>query len=232
MWRSKWLLAALFLALPLSARAQTRVQAAATDSGTKVSCSVTLSGVGAGHGLLVSIHANSSISSLGDGGDTFVQDVSLLPTKGIYLYRVASSMGGNLTITLTQSSSNYCVLNAAEYSTSLALDSSSAFTNVETNPFNFSVTTHSTANEVIAVYGASTWQCTGIASGSPYSLISSGGGDCLADKSVTSLGTYSSSFTDANPSAATYYIVGAAYYAPSAPACTPTLSLMGVGRCG
>lgn len=188
------------------------MQHALSTGTTAASCSISLTGVTAGHGIAVfGRTTGESISSLSDGSDTVTVDISPVGVQGAFLAHIHSSVGGNLTMTLTLSASNYCIVGMAEYSTTLTIDSASkASVTGKTQPWSLDITTSAKPNEAIVSYEASHDDCNGTSGA--FTLLDAKGGDCSSDDIVSATGTYTATYTENTSTTAVNDIVGAGFY--------------------
>jgi hypothetical protein len=225
------LLLVLAGSIPVCAAGPTRVQSAAGQSAS-TTCSASLAGVVAGHGLIIGteVQGGSVGATVTDNvSDSVVLDVGPVGTSFTQLSHVQASAGGSVTVQASATGATWCVIHVAEYNAAVTVDAPSKASRADiSTPFTLSVTT-TVAQDTVFAYAQSYAECTGVAS--PYGLIlgsTAGYGDCSADDSVSATGTYTATFTD-DFSGTTYNIAGAGYYTPSGSSRPSTLPMLGVG---
>lgn len=231
-----------------SAWGQTHIQDNFCEASNATFCDCPLSNVGTGHFIVVtgSVQSSHTVSTItSTAGDTFAQN-SHSPQNNsgnaeTYLYAVYNSIAqsgtDNFRITYS-SSANTLVSTCSEWSgmlTSGVEDTSvSANYSSTTTPSAGSVTIAQAKELLIGTLGNNAASCSEtFTANNGYTLLhgASNSRGAAEYKMVSSTGTYSDGWSLSN-SCSGAAILGAYKASTGGSACTPTLTLMGVGRCG
>lgn len=129
-----YLAAALLFWLLPRANAQVYVQSASNRSNGVTSLSVTLTGAVAGHGIAILWEAEGTSPTISDNAsDTFATDATN-SSQSAYtaLQHIQATAGGDVTITVSQSTAKFIAIYAAEVSTPIKFDAGSLVNGVQT----------------------------------------------------------------------------------------------------